>query len=55
MVQKHGRLERPERVKLTLSLTLEDRKLLEEMANAEGVSMAALVHRWIRDAAKEVS
>ena len=39
---------RPKRVKLTLSMTEDDRRLLEDMANANGVSMAGLVHQWIQ-------
>lgn len=53
MPAKPKRPERPTRVKLTLSMTEEDRRLLEDMANAEGVSMAGLVHQWIQREARK--
>lgn len=46
-------IERPKRVKLTLSLTEEDRKRLEEMAYSDGVTMAGLIHRWIAEHARK--
>ena len=53
MQAKPKQAARPKRVKLTLSMTEDDRRLLEDMANAEGVSMAGLVHQWIqREAGK---
>lgn len=53
MPTKAKKTERPKRVKLTLSMTEDDRRLLEEMANAEGVSMAGLVHQWIQREARK--
>ena len=40
---------KPNRVKLTLSMTEEDRVLLEKLANNEGVTMAGLIHSWIKE------
>ena len=53
MSAKTKQVERPKRVKLTLSMTEADRHLLEDMANANGVSMAGLVHQWIQREAKK--
>lgn len=41
--------QKPERTKLTLSMTVEDRETLEGMANDEGVTMATLVHMMISE------
>ena len=40
---------KPNRVKLTLSMTEEDRVVLEDLANKEGVTMAGLIHSWIKE------
>ena len=53
MPTKTKQVERPKRVKLTLSMTEDDRKLLEDMANAEGVTMAGLAHQWIQREARK--
>lgn len=46
---KAEKTAKPERTKLTLSLTVEDRETLEGMANDEGVAMATLVHMMISE------
>lgn len=44
-----AKVKKPERVKFTLSMTKADREALESMANAEGVTIATLIHMWIAE------
>lgn len=53
MAEKPKSTERPRRVKLTLSMTEDDRAALEAMAHAEGVTMAGLIHQWIQRESKK--
>lgn len=46
------KVPKPRRVKFTLSVTEDDRAALESMANAKGVTIAGLIHRWIAEHAE---
>ena len=46
------KVPKPKRVKFTRSMTEDDREALESMANAEGVTIAGLIHKWIAEHAE---
>ena len=48
-----GEERREERTVLSLSLTVEDKRALKKMAAERDMTIAAMIHEWIAEHAKE--
>lgn len=47
--------DKKERTILSLSITVEDKKTLKMMAIEKDMTIAALIHEWIKEHTKEVN